>query len=196
MLLVHSDDEQATDHSAQQDEWERLRSKWLIRLAVLALSGLAIILLYGFQRSAAGRVIATAGLGLMTGGAAWLSGTLTGFLFGIPHAREAIPSRRTQREKDTNEDSSDEDADDVSTHTWPLRQSTPCPLNEWPRLLNHSARKIIPAESGFKVVPSVPRAFIASRMLWAAGPARRAAFCSRCQTPYLLGQSNEAGVIP
>lgn len=113
MLTVQSDDDQPTDSSAQQDEWEKLRSKWLIRLAVLAVSGLMIVLVYGFQSWTTGRVVAAAGLGLMAGGAAWLSGALTGFLFGIPHAREAIASRRAQQKRDTDEDLSDEDEEDI-----------------------------------------------------------------------------------
>src|SRR5215469_6559661 len=111
-LSAQPDDDEATDRSSNEDEWEKLRSKWLIRLAILAVSGLAIVLLYAYQWRATGHVLATAGLGLMAGGAAWLSGALTGFLFGIPHAREAIGSERTERRKETDEDSINENEED------------------------------------------------------------------------------------
>jgi hypothetical protein len=65
------------------------RDKWLTRLVAVAAVGTAAILLYSIQydRWELKRVASTASIGFLTAGAAWLTGALLGFLFGIPHTR-------------------------------------------------------------------------------------------------------------
>jgi hypothetical protein len=69
---------------------EKNRSKWLTRLVLVAAFGMAVIVLYAVQYNnwTLARVASTLSVGFITAGAAWLTGALAGFLFGIPHRRE------------------------------------------------------------------------------------------------------------
>jgi tetratricopeptide (TPR) repeat protein len=81
-----------------ETEQEKLRAKWLSRLVIVAGWGSLIIVIYALpQRDR----LTLVGLGFMAAGAAWLSGSLMGFLFGIPHAREGItePKRITEKKE-------------------------------------------------------------------------------------------------
>jgi len=71
------------------------RDKWLTRLVAVAAVGTGAILLYSIQYDhwKLGLVASTASIGFLTAGAAWLTGALLGFLFGIPHTREEAAER-------------------------------------------------------------------------------------------------------
>jgi|HubBroStandDraft_6_1064221.scaffolds.fasta_scaffold285791_1 hypothetical protein len=85
-------DSSSSDMSLEQSAWqkEKNRSKWLTRLVLVAAFGMAVILVYAIQFGnwTSGRVATTASVGFLAAGAAWLTGALVGFLFGIPHMRE------------------------------------------------------------------------------------------------------------
>jgi hypothetical protein len=68
-----------------------IRAQWLQRLVYVPAIGLAVITLFAVQytRWANGEVASTASVGYIAAGAAWLVGALVGFLFGIPHTRQA-----------------------------------------------------------------------------------------------------------
>jgi MFS family permease len=70
---------------------EEIRDKLLKRLVIVALFGLGVIFLYSVQYRhwTEGRVLSVASMGLISAGAAWLTGAFLGFLFGIPHTRQA-----------------------------------------------------------------------------------------------------------
>lgn len=74
----------------QPDEKGQESAKWLIRLVWVAAFGMGVIILYAiqYQNWVIQRVASCAGIGLITAGAAWLIGTLLGFIFGLPHSRE------------------------------------------------------------------------------------------------------------
>jgi hypothetical protein len=79
------------------DERSLESANWLIRLVWVAAFGLGVIILYAiqYQHWALQRVASTASIGLITAGAAWLSGALLGFIFGLPHTREgaSVPTQ-------------------------------------------------------------------------------------------------------
>ncbi len=79
-------------------EEEKNRSKWLTRLALVAALGMAAIILYAIQYQfwPPAQVASTLSVGFITAGATWLTGALTGFLFGIPHMREGDREPKTQ----------------------------------------------------------------------------------------------------
>jgi hypothetical protein len=93
----------ATDKPARQKEGVRVtrqrenagevRDKLLRRLVMVAGFGLGVIFLYSVQYRywPDGRVLSTLSAGLVSAGAAWLTGALLGFLFGIPHTKEGKP---------------------------------------------------------------------------------------------------------
>jgi len=92
---TESQKDRPTDESPDTEEEskrEKKRSAWLTRLVLLAALGLSAIVLYAIQYDhwKAGVVASTASIGFLTAGAAWLIGTLLGFLFGIPHTRVAL----------------------------------------------------------------------------------------------------------
>lgn len=73
----------------QPDEKGQESAKWLIRLVWVAAFGMGVIILYSiqYQEWVLQRVASSAAIGLMSAGAAWLTGALLGFIFGLPHTR-------------------------------------------------------------------------------------------------------------
>jgi len=100
--------ERAVKRRREEDEWEGLRAKWLSRLAWIAVVALALVASYAFRQE---RRASVAVLGLMTAGAAWLSGVLTGFLFGIPHARQGEGAGPVQLKTEVAEDAAEKSDD-------------------------------------------------------------------------------------
>jgi hypothetical protein len=112
---VEGDSPFATQEETEKQK-EKNRSKWLTRLVVVAVVGMAVIFIYSvqFDRWASGDVASTVGVAFITAGAAWLTGALLGFLFGIPHTRagsgaekektpafgESAPEKRSANERD------------------------------------------------------------------------------------------------
>lgn len=90
---LDSDQTSATEKKRGPGETKKageVRDILLRRLVMVAGFGLGIIFLYSVQGRnwPAGHVLSTLGIGFVSAGAAWLSGALLGFLFGIPHTRE------------------------------------------------------------------------------------------------------------
>ncbi len=76
----------------QPDDRSLESAKWLIRLVWVAAFGMGVIVLYSvqYQHWVLQRVASTASVGLIAAGAAWLTGALLGFIFGLPHTREGV----------------------------------------------------------------------------------------------------------
>jgi MFS family permease len=83
--------------------------KWLIRLTLVAAIGMGVVILYAvqYQHWVLQRVASCIGIGLMTAGAAWLTGALLGFIFGVPHTRENAPNEDRYRPGTSLEEISD-----------------------------------------------------------------------------------------
>jgi hypothetical protein len=100
-----------------QNKSGEIRDKLLRRLAMVAGAGLSIIFLYSVQYRfwPDGRVLSTLSVGLVSAGAAWLTGVLLGFLFGIPHTKEGKPEALNPKAETGGVPTEDEDRYSQST---------------------------------------------------------------------------------
>jgi hypothetical protein len=75
---------------------EKTRAQWLTRLVLVAVLGMVVIVLFAIQYHnwALSSVAAVASVALITAGAAWLTGALLGFLFGIPYINQGNGTRK------------------------------------------------------------------------------------------------------
>jgi hypothetical protein len=94
--------EAAKSTTTEHEKGQEQQAKWLQRLMWGGVCGLSIIVIYAL-RFRSQEIALVASVGLMTAGAAWLCGALTGFLFGIPHARQQAQASKVQSAgKETN----------------------------------------------------------------------------------------------
>jgi hypothetical protein len=84
-----------TDDKKPEQQLDYDAALW--RLVYLSLGGCVVIVIYGAW-SAHG--LGVVGVGLMTAGAAMLSGGLLGFLFGVPHTREGEAAQAKVEERE------------------------------------------------------------------------------------------------
>lgn len=98
---------------SEREQRQEQQARWLGRLMAGGVCGLVVIVIYAL-RFFGQQFLLIVAAGVMIAGAAWLCGALTGFLFGIPHARQqAATSKAEPPEKQQSAGDRDEAAEDI-----------------------------------------------------------------------------------